>query len=93
MIVLSPDAIADIDRMRSFLNNKNPGAAQRAMALILSAIERLQDFPDRGLPTGDGIRQIVIKFGASGYVIRYAIIPETEDILITRIWHGREERA
>lgn len=69
MIVLSPDAIADIDRMRSFLNNKNPGAAQRAMALILSAIERLQDFPDRGLPTGDGIRQIVIKFGASGYVI------------------------
>ena len=63
------------------------------MALILSAIERLQDFPDRGLPTGDGIRQIVIKFGTSGYVIRYAIIPETEDILITRIWHGREERA
>jgi len=56
------------------------------MTLILSAIERLQDFPDRGAPTGDAeIRQIVIRFGSSGYIIRYAIIPETRDIFITRI--------
>jgi hypothetical protein len=32
----------------------------------------------------------LIRFGASGYIIRYAIIPETRDIFITRIWHGRE---
>jgi hypothetical protein len=47
------------------------------MTLILSTIEWLQHFPDRGVPASDAaIRQIVIRFGSSGYIIRYAIIPE-----------------
>jgi plasmid stabilization system protein ParE len=75
-------------------STKNPDAAQRAMAAILTAIERLQEFPDLGMPTGDAdIRQIVTRFGASGYIVRYAVIPQTGDILITRIWHGREARV
>jgi len=93
MIIFSTDALEDVARLRSFLNQASPGAAQRAMALILAAIERLQDLPDRGRRTDDGdIRQIVIRFGASGYIVRYAVIAETRDILITRIWHGRETR-
>ena len=44
--------------------------------------------------TGDAdIRQIVVRFGASGYIVRYAALPGTENILITRIWHGREART
>jgi plasmid stabilization system protein ParE len=93
MIVLAPDALADVERLRSFLDQANPGAASRAMVAILTAIERLQEFPDLGMPTGDAeIRQIVIRFGASGYIARYAVIPETGDIIVTRIWHGREAR-
>ena len=93
MIIFSPDAVEDVARLRAFLDQRNPGAAQRATAAILAAIERLEDFPDRGLPTGDAdLRQIIVKFGASGYVVRYAVIPETRDVLITRIWHGREAR-
>jgi plasmid stabilization system protein ParE len=53
MIVLSPDALADIERLRTFLDRTNPGAARRAMAAILMAIERLQEFPDLGMTTGD----------------------------------------
>jgi plasmid stabilization system protein ParE len=41
MIVLSPDALTDIERLRTFLDQVNPGAARRAMAAILMAIERL----------------------------------------------------
>jgi plasmid stabilization system protein ParE len=94
MIIFSPDALENVARLRSFLNEANQGAAQRAMTLILAAIERLQELPDRGRRTDDAdIRQIVIRFGASGYVIRYAVLPETNDILITRIWHGREARS
>ena len=94
MIIFSLDAVDDVVGLRSFLDHKNPGAAQRAMTLILNTIERLQDFPDRGVPTSDAaIRQIVIRFGSSGYIVRYAIIPETRDIFITRIWHGREARV
>jgi plasmid stabilization system protein ParE len=93
MIVLSPDALADVERLRTFLDRANPGAARRAMAAILMAIERLQEFPDSGMTTGHAnIRQIVIRFGASGYIVRYAALAETGDILVTRIWHGREAR-
>jgi toxin ParE1/3/4 len=93
MILLSPDAVDDIERLRSFLDQKNPDAARRALALIWSAIDRLQEFPDLGMPTADAdIRQIVIRFGASGYIVRYAS-REDGNILITRIWHGREART
>jgi hypothetical protein len=34
MIVLSPDALADIERLRTFLDQANPGAARRAVAAI-----------------------------------------------------------
>jgi plasmid stabilization system protein ParE len=94
MIVLSPDAVADVERLRTFLDQVNPEAARRAMAAILTAIERLQEFPDLGMPTSDAdIRQMVVRFGASGYIVRYTVIAATADILITRIWHGREART
>jgi plasmid stabilization system protein ParE len=93
MIQLSPDAVMDVERLRDFLDHNNPDAAQRALALIWAAIDRLQEFPALGMPTEDAdIRQIVIRFGASGYIVRYAILTETDDILVTRIWHGRESR-
>jgi len=93
MILLSRDAIDDVERLRTFLDHANPGAARRALALIWTAIERLQDFPALGTPTENpDIRQTVIRFGASGYIIRYAILHETADVLITRVWHG-EARA
>jgi plasmid stabilization system protein ParE len=94
MILLSADAVDDVERLRSFLDRNNPDTARRALALIWVAIERLQEFLDLGMPTGDtDIRQIVVRFGASGYVIRYTALPEDGDILITRIWHGREART
>ena len=93
MILLSADAVDDIERLRSFLDQSNPDAARRALALVWSAIERLHEFPDLGTPTKDAdIRQIVVRFGASGYIVRYAAL-EDKDILITRIWHGREART
>jgi plasmid stabilization system protein ParE len=94
MILFSPDAVEDVERLRSFLDRNNPDAARRALALIWAAIDRLQEFPDLGMPTGDAdIRQIVVRFGASGYIVRYATLPADETILITRIWHGREART
>ncbi|MET3840186.1 type II toxin-antitoxin system RelE/ParE family toxin [Bradyrhizobium sp. OAE829] len=68
MILLSPDAIEDVERLRSFLDENNPGADA-------------------------DIRQIVVRFAASGYIVRYAALHATMDILITRIWHGREART
>ena len=93
MILLSPDAVEDVERLRLFLDQHSPVAAQRALASIWRAIERLEEFPNLGMQTEDAeLRQIVVRFGASGYIVRYAVLAEAQDILITRIWHGREAR-
>jgi toxin ParE1/3/4 len=74
------------------LTINNPEAAKRALRAIFAAIERLQEFPNLGQPTEDSdIRQIVIRFGNAGYVVRYAIL-ESGDVLVLRLWHGREAR-
>ena len=94
MILLSPDAASDVERVRSFLDQRNPNAAKRALAVIWRALDKVQVFPKLGAPTVDpDIRQIVVHFGSSGYIVRYTALPQTGDILVTRIWHGREARA
>lgn len=43
-----------------------------------------------GVRTQDaGIRQIVVRFGSSGYIVRYVPL-DNGDVLITRIWDARE---
>jgi plasmid stabilization system protein ParE len=94
MIVFSPDSLSDIERIREFLDINNPEAAKRALRVIFAALEKVQEFPDLGRPTEDAeMRQIVIRFGAAGYIVRYTILPETGDVLVLRVWHGREVRS
>jgi toxin ParE1/3/4 len=94
MILLSQEAASDIERVREFLDIHNPEAAKRALRVIFAALERLQDFPELGRPTEDvDIRQIVIRFGAAGYIVRYTVLPDSGDVLVLRVWHGREVRT
>lgn len=94
MILLSSEAVSDVARLRSFLQARNPDAARRALAGIWAVLERVERFPALGRATEDAdIRQIVVKFGAAGYVVRYRMLPDTGDLFVTRIWHGREQRG
>ena len=93
MIRFTPEAIADSKRLRQFLEQNNPTAAQQAAEHIRSAIARLNDFPLLGKPTeSEYIRQLIVKHGAGGYIVRYEALSVSGDILVTRIWHGREAR-
>jgi plasmid stabilization system protein ParE len=93
MIFFSRDAASDLERVREFLDINNPDAAKRALGVIFAALEKLQVFHDLGRPTEDSdIRQIVIRFGAAGYIVRYTVLPESGDVLVLRLWHGREAR-
>jgi plasmid stabilization system protein ParE len=93
MILFSEEAALDLERLRQFLEEKSPQATRSRLTTIWTAIERLEDFPRLGAPRGDaGVRQLVIRQGASAYVVRYAILAEKQEILILRVWHGRETR-
>jgi len=92
-LVVARAAAADLERLRQFLADKNPAAAQRAAVVLRDAVRSLEAFPDRGRPSAiAGLRELIVPFGRSGYVMRYAHFPERNEIVILRIWHGREAR-
>jgi plasmid stabilization system protein ParE len=90
-VQLSRRAYGDLRRLRHWLEERNPEAADRAASAILTALRRLELFPLLApeLP-GTRFRELSIRFGKRSYIARYAV--DADRILVTRIWHGRERR-
>ena len=92
LIVLQA-AQSDLARLHAFLADNNPRAADRAVAALIAGLESLENFPERGRPSGTAnVRELIVRFGHSGYVIRYAYRADTDEVVVIRIWHGRELR-
>jgi plasmid stabilization system protein ParE len=93
-IVITREAAADLDRLRAFLFEADSRAAEHVVAVVSGAIQSLDIFPDRGRPSKlIGARELIVPFGRSAYVIRYAHSAKTNQMVILRIWHGREART
>ncbi len=92
-LIVAREAAADFERLHAFLADKSDLVAQRAVAVLDAAVQSLQTFPERGRPSGSpGVRELIVPFGQSSYVVRYAHLAESDEIVIVRIWHGREAR-
>ena len=83
------EAIQDLERLRTFIEAKNPLTAQRISIELLTGIEKLKTFPNIGLPVKrapdpEKIRDLYI----GDYTVRYLV--GQEDIFILRLWHGKE---
>ena len=91
-IVWLPEALEDIQRLRLFLEEKNPTAANRAGLVLQTGAKRLADFPEIGQPMNDCTdrRELFLPFGTGGYVLRY--ITDMEVVVIIRTWHSKEQR-
>lgn len=91
---LSTEAEADLTRLDTFLRLKNPPAADRLLATLSSAFDRLSLSPQAGRPSlarpGTDLRERIVRFGQSAYVILYRVEPAS--ILIIRVFHAREDR-
>ena len=90
-LAYSADAVADLIRLRAFIAEKNPSAAARVAALLITRIERIRRFPELGrrvplAPEPQLVRDAV--FGS--YIVRYSVHIET--VVVLRIWHHYEER-
>jgi plasmid stabilization system protein ParE len=92
-LIISPRAAADIERLHTFLANTNPEVAGRFAQSLGSAIESLEELPNRGRPTAVvGLRELIVPFGHAAYVLRYAYNATRDELVVIRIWHGREAR-
>jgi plasmid stabilization system protein ParE len=92
-LTVSPEAAVDLDRLRAFLSDKNPAAAARAIAVLTAAVQSLETFPERGRPSSTpNVRDLIVPFGRSAYLVRYAYSAPVKEVVLLRIWHGREAR-
>ncbi len=73
---ITDTAIADLSRLRRFLVDKNPRAAQRAFATIRERLVLITETPSAGrpVPTLEPFREILIPFGDGGYIARYGMM-------------------
>jgi len=94
-LVFLPEAVEDIDRLYNFLSPKNPIAAQKAMLAIDEGLEMLRENPFIGLQMQDNpdYQELFVPFGKSAYVLRYRIHQATDELVVVRVWHGRESRG
>lgn len=90
-LIVSQAAAADLARLHAFLADKNPAAANRAIAVLIGAIQSIDIFPERGRPTGiSNARELIVPFGRSSYLLRYTYSAEMDEAVVLRIAHGRE---
>ena len=87
-VVFSPEALADLAAIRSYIGERNPSAASRIAVQIVATCDRLEYLPERGRPgIVPGTREVTVLWP---YVIVYRIVPDGVEII--RIWHGAQDR-
>ncbi len=89
----TPDAENDLLRLYDFLLEQDLGAAERALDAVRASIEVLCLSPfscRKAVPDNPLLRELVIPFGAAGYVALFEIDgPSTVTIVAVR--HQRED--
>ena len=88
-IRFTPESIDDLNRLRAFIERKNPIAAKRIANELLAGLDKLKVFPKIGIqvlhaPQPELIRDLFI----GNYTVRYLI--GNDEIYILRMWHNKE---
>lgn len=83
----APAARRDLQRIRAYIAEFNPWAANRIAVRILAAADSLEHLPRRGRPGLEaGTRELV---GVPPYIIVYRV---TDQVEIARVWHAAQSR-
>ena len=89
-VKLLPSALADLERLVSFLRDSDPAAASDTPSLIFSGLKILADHPLIGRPVGINQRELVIFRGRTGYLAQYNYKLSSDEVLVAAIRHQRE---
>lgn len=88
-VKFTPEAVGDLTRLREFIEEENPIAAQRIANELLIGIEKLKVFPEIGLMVDRASKPELIRdLFIDKYTIRYLI--GEKEIVVLRMWHGKE---
>ena len=83
-------ADADLDRLFGFLADQDLSAALAVRDVLFDGLEILMRHPLIGRSVEDGLRELVISRGKSGYVALYQYFEAEDVVLVLAIRHQRE---
>jgi plasmid stabilization system protein ParE len=89
-VVYSRHAFADLERLADFIVKDAPKAAIAGIDIIRDGIEILERHPLIGRPCEEGLRELLISYGNSGYVALYSYEQPHDVVLVLAIRHQRE---
>jgi plasmid stabilization system protein ParE len=91
-IIVTEGAALGLERCRQFLVRKNPLAARRAGEIIEQQLSLLESTPEIGRPLDDPpwLRELIIRFGDSGYVALYRYDMQTNSVYLLAFRHQKE---
>ena len=89
-IVYSARSLAHLERAFEFLRQENPEATLAAADAICSAVENLGAHPLLGRRVHGDVRELVISYGATGYIALYRFLIPQDEVRVLAIRHQRE---
>ena len=88
-VIVSPEALADLASIRTYLTERNPVAAIALTTRLSDAMFSLEDLPLHGRPgLLAGTREL---FNVPPYIITYRVTPDGVEII--RVWHVAQARS
>jgi len=89
-VIYAERALSDLVRLTDFLLQAEPAAALETVDLITEAVQVLENHPLIGRSAEQGLRELVISRGKSGYVALYSYELEQDTVLLLSVRHQRE---
>jgi plasmid stabilization system protein ParE len=89
-VVCSAYAVENVERAIQFLREKNPATALAAANAIRTAVENLATHPLVGRRVEGDLRELVISYGATGYVALYRFVVQRDEVRVLALRHQRE---
>ena len=89
-VIYAARALSDLGRLTDFLLQLEPAAALETVGLITEAVRVLENHPLIGRSAEQGLRELVISRGESGYVALYSHELEQDTVLVLSVRHQRE---
>lgn len=85
----SRSAVDDLKRLRQFIAEKNPPAAQQMAEYLVRKINNLCHQRNMGVLVGDKLNPRLRDLIIRDYKIRY--LADDREVLILKIWHQKED--
>lgn len=80
----------DLEALVDFLLAQTDPTASDLMLFVLDGIQVLTHQPGIGRPVEEGLRELILHRGKSGYLVKYRYLPDAQAVRVLRIRHQRQ---